>query len=283
MVVVSLSPPSSAIESLRTIALPGSPMHRCYSCFRHRARARRPRNDRRKNAPPQPPSSPASPPPMPLVKATKEEVHDANEGFDVESMKGPPTMTRPASERRNPRAGRSSVPAVVVEVVFTAGVGSLLDLDHFFAAGSLRLSKATGLAGRPWGHCVMALFVLALATAALTHNARAAVASFVAGSSHQLRDATRRGLWMYPPRGPKTPPLPYAVYLLAQMLLPVFASLCLRSGLGSSCHRYVRGCEQRRRPWLWPCARSRNGYHIIGPRIRKMYEEEDAALSSLPL
>ncbi|CAM9842875.1 unnamed protein product, partial [Hapterophycus canaliculatus] len=74
----------------------------------------------------------------------------------------------------------------------------------------------------------------ALVTAALTHSARVAVAAFVSGASHQLRDATRRGLWMYPPRGPKTPPLSYPIYLVAQMVLPLLASLCLRSGVGSS-------------------------------------------------
>ncbi|CAM9501728.1 unnamed protein product, partial [Ectocarpus fasciculatus] len=64
--------------------------------------------------------------------------------------------------------------------------------------------------------------------AALTHNARAAVCVFSAGATHQLRDSTRRGLWLYPPRGPKTPPVSYPIYLLAQALLPLLVALCLR-------------------------------------------------------
>lgn len=83
--------------------------------------------------------------------------------------------------------------------------------------------------------------IKALALAALTHNARAGASIFTAGSSHQLRDATRRGLWLYPPRGPKTPPLGYPVYLLAQVLLPLSMALCLRCGAMPRCRRGVRG------------------------------------------
>ena len=80
-----------------------------------------------------------------------------------------------------------------------------------------------------------------MVTSVLTHNRRAAVAVFSAGASHQLRDATRRGLWLYPPRGPKTPLLGYAVYLLAQALLPLVVALHLRWNVGSGCARWLRG------------------------------------------
>lgn len=81
----------------------------------------------------------------------------------------------------------------------------------------------------------------ALVTSALTHNKRAAAAVFSAGASHQLRDATRRGLWLYPPRGPQTPPLGYPVYLLAQALLPLVVALYLRWDIGAGCARLFRG------------------------------------------
>lgn len=58
---------------------------------------------------------------------------------------------------RTDEGGRAASASGLVEIVFAACVGSALDVDHFMAAGSLRLSKATGLAGRPWGHCVAAL------------------------------------------------------------------------------------------------------------------------------
>lgn len=76
---------------------------------------------------------------------------------------------------------------------------------------------------------------------ALTHNARAGASIFTAGASHQLRDATRRGMWLYPPRGPKTPPLGYPIYLLAQVLLPLSVALWLRCGAMPRCGRGFRG------------------------------------------
>lgn len=79
----------------------------------------------------------------------------------------------------------------------------------------------------------------ALVVAALSHNARAAGSVFSAGLSHQLRDATRRGLWMYPPRGPTTPPLGYPVYLAAQALQPLLVALCLGGGVVSTCGSFV--------------------------------------------
>ncbi|CAM9582329.1 unnamed protein product, partial [Discosporangium mesarthrocarpum] len=117
--------------------------------------------------------------------------------------------------------------------LFLAGcLGSFVDLDHFVAAGSLRLSQALGLAARPWGHSILALFLgvsdfpplssyppmLSLFRGRLFGHEEYVVFS---GASHQLRDATRRGLWMWPPHGPSTAPLPYPVYLLAQAVLPV--------------------------------------------------------------
>ncbi|CBJ32551.1 conserved unknown protein [Ectocarpus siliculosus] len=138
--------------------------------------------------------------------------------FDIESAEpSSPTTTvsgqpaLPVAPRGKRGAGegctaRRPSAAAALEVLFAACVGSALDLDHFLAAGSVRLSRATALAGRPWGHCVAALIVAAFAVAALTRNARAAVCVFSAGATHQLRDSTRRGLWLYPPRGPKTPP-----------------------------------------------------------------------------
>lgn len=77
--------------------------------------------------------------------------------------------------------------------------------------------------------------------AGLTRNARAAASVFSAGLSHQLRDATRRGLWLYPPRGPTTRPLVYPAYLLAQAVLPLVVALSLRVAFFSRCGSWVRG------------------------------------------
>ncbi|CAM9877347.1 unnamed protein product, partial [Ectocarpus fasciculatus] len=241
-VVVSLSPPSSGAAVLPELALPGSPLYRCFSCARLLTSGGRRRN-RASNAPLPPPPPP--PPPRPgTADSRPKDLTNRSRDFDLESAESSSTTTtvsgqpaRPVAARGKRGAGggctaRRPSAAAALEVLFAACVGSALDLDHFLAAGSLRLSRATGLAGRPWGHCVAALIVAALAVAALTHNARAAFCVFSAGATHQLRDSTRRGLWLYPPRGPKTPPVSYPIYLLAQALLPLLVALCLRSGYG---------------------------------------------------
>ena len=42
----------------------------------------------------------------------------------------------------------------------------------------------------------------------------------VSGLSHHLRDADRRGVWFYAPFG-SIPPLPYELYVLLVVLLPL--------------------------------------------------------------
>lgn len=98
----------------------------------------------------------------------------------------------------------------------------------------------------------------ALVTSILTYNRRAAAAVFSAGASHQLRDATRRGLWLYPPRGPKTPPLRYPVYLLAQALLPLVVALYLRWDIGAGCAGFFRGDD------LWSGVWMDQSYCVVG-------------------
>lgn len=59
------------------------------------------------------------------------------------------------------RVRSSAVVARAREVLLAACLGSALDADHFLAAGSIRLSRATALAGRPWGHS-LAMLILAV-------------------------------------------------------------------------------------------------------------------------
>ncbi|CAM9617294.1 unnamed protein product [Laminaria digitata] len=219
MVVASLSHPPSPAGFLAT--LPGSPLHRCLS-----GTVPRVRHQKRTNARTDP-----SPAKTASALAVGEYNADTTVGLSTEL---PPRA----------QGGRR---LMMREAFIAACIGSLLDVDHFLAAGSFRLSQATGLSNRPWCHSVVALFVAALVTSILTYNRRAAAAVFSAGASHQLRDATRRGLWLYPPRGPKTPPLRYPVYLLAQALLPLVVALYLRWDIGAGCTRFFRGIGRRRR------------------------------------
>jgi len=100
----------------------------------------------------------------------------------------------------------------------------------------LCLQDARQLSSRPPLHCtsiILAVFGLMLLLAhvfqwpSFHHFTWILVAAVV---SHHLRDATRRGLWLYP--FGSSPPIPYAGYLVGCMLLPhVVPSLMQRTQL----------------------------------------------------
>lgn len=100
----------------------------------------------------------------------------------------------------------------------------------------LCLQDARQLSSRPPLHCtsiILAVFGLMLLLAhvfqwpSLHHFTWILVAAVV---SHHLRDATRRGLWLYP--FGSSPPIPYTGYLVGCMLLPhVVPSLMQRTQL----------------------------------------------------
>uniref|UniRef100_K3X9A3 Transmembrane protein 267 n=1 Tax=Globisporangium ultimum (strain ATCC 200006 / CBS 805.95 / DAOM BR144) TaxID=431595 RepID=K3X9A3_GLOUD len=101
---------------------------------------------------------------------------------------------------------------------------SLLDVDHFIAAGSFSISGATHLKHRPFGHAVT-FIVAVIATvwscsSKRTLQARRRRVCFViiALLSHQLRDGMRLGLWFWPLGS--TPPIEYLLYLLLEEALP---------------------------------------------------------------
>lgn len=131
-------------------------------------------------------------------------------------------------------------------------LASAMDADHFLAAASLRLTAATSLSSRPFAHAVAFVAVSAAAGGvAAAHVPRVAgwlsdgasrartqpsarrrcplgwrAAALVACAlgTHQLRDAHRRGLWLWP--FGSTAPLPYVVYVGATACLPLVARLC---------------------------------------------------------
>ncbi|ETW05145.1 hypothetical protein H310_04153 [Aphanomyces invadans] len=132
----------------------------------------------------------------------------------------------------------------IAEAIAAVAVGSLLDADHFVAARAFSLRAATSLNDRPWGHSVTFIIAVALiAWKALPapFNLRGAALLFVCLLSHQLRDSFRRGLW-FAPLG-STPPLPYWVYLVLEVLVPLGVGTWLR------CHsRYIAIPSQRATP-----------------------------------
>jgi len=67
--------------------------------------------------------------------------------------------------------------------------GSVLDLDHFIAAGSLDLHRIETLSGRPDTHSLLFVLALGAVTLLLTRRVLAAWAVFAVNLAHVLFDA----------------------------------------------------------------------------------------------
>ncbi len=72
--------------------------------------------------------------------------------------------------------------------------GSVLDLDHFIAAGSLNLHAVETMSGRPDTHSLAFVLVLALLALVLTRRWFAAWAVFAVNLAHLLFDAAGGGV-----------------------------------------------------------------------------------------
>lgn len=73
-------------------------------------------------------------------------------------------------------------------------VATLIDLDHFVAAGSFSLYSATHLGYRPITHSLMFALVSALSVWRITRDPRDGCLWFIALASHFLRDASTGGI-----------------------------------------------------------------------------------------
>lgn len=110
-----------------------------------------------------------------------------------------------------------------------AGVVAMaLDADHFIAAGSLSVRGAMTLSSRPFGHALAFTVAVAATCRWLWPRSLAWLMVCVALGSHIMRDAPKRGLWMWP--GPHTPRLPYAVYVATVAVAPLLLAAWLRRG-----------------------------------------------------
>merc|ERR1711894_464761 len=122
------------------------------------------------------------------------------------------------------------------DIIFFGAVsfvlGSLMDIDHFLEAGSLKLERALSLPRRPIFHNTPLTFLLSIllytAVKVISNDQKLAVLSslclFNAWITHQLRDALRRGLWMYPVMANREPlsMFCYLSYLLVLFLFELF-------------------------------------------------------------
>ncbi|XP_023710471.1 transmembrane protein 267 isoform X2 [Cryptotermes secundus] len=110
------------------------------------------------------------------------------------------------------------------EILLCGLLASAIDLDHFAAARSFRIQDARQLPSRPPLHCTSVMLAVCGILLLLSFTFRWVLLHcfswilIAAVLSHHLRDATRRGLWMYP--FGSSPPIPYAGYMVGCMLLP---------------------------------------------------------------
>ncbi|KAG2782242.1 hypothetical protein Pcac1_g7620 [Phytophthora cactorum] len=117
-----------------------------------------------------------------------------------------------------------SILKILKKCFFNGITASLLDVDHFIAAGALNLAGATHLNGRPFGHAVTFIIAVATLVSRWSRKCQARTRRYrvcfvvVAWFSHQLRDGMRRGLWFWPLGS--TPPINYFLYLFMEEALP---------------------------------------------------------------
>uniref|UniRef100_A0A1I8N9R9 Transmembrane protein 267 n=1 Tax=Musca domestica TaxID=7370 RepID=A0A1I8N9R9_MUSDO len=113
-------------------------------------------------------------------------------------------------------------------LIFTCfACSSLIDIDHFIAAGSWSLEDATNLSRRPFLHCSSLIVLLLLAylcTSCLNYFKWSLVLGVLlcAFITHHTRDAIRRGYWFYP--WGHTNKLPNLAYILITVLTPYVVS-----------------------------------------------------------
>uniref|UniRef100_A0A182N7T4 Transmembrane protein 267 n=1 Tax=Anopheles dirus TaxID=7168 RepID=A0A182N7T4_9DIPT len=106
-------------------------------------------------------------------------------------------------------------------------VSSCIDLDHFIEAKSFSLQDATHLSRRPFLHnsaiCVgiFIAFLVARRTVASTLLRLFIAMGVIAFSTHHMRDATRRGIWLKTPfQNYNSPAVPYVGYVAFVNMIP---------------------------------------------------------------
>ncbi|XP_014291058.1 transmembrane protein 267 isoform X2 [Halyomorpha halys] len=129
------------------------------------------------------------------------------------------------------------------EILGCGAIASLIDVDHFLAARSFRLQDALQLSRRPPFHSssllILVFFSLYLSAKVFKSSMLNQMGwiILVAGGSHHLRDAVRRGLW-FPPFG-STPPLHQIIYLVSLAFFPHIVAFLMPNVLLPKKTRYI--------------------------------------------
>ncbi|KAK3095295.1 hypothetical protein FSP39_012920 [Pinctada imbricata] len=122
-------------------------------------------------------------------------------------------------------------------------LASVIDVDHFLAAKSLRLQDALSLPSRPFFHASTVILPLTIALWTIGEVSRdnrfhiLSLMFFTSWTSHHIRDAHRRGLW-FPPFG-ETPPLRKNLYLCLLICIPLVVKVLNQYGLTRARRRQI--------------------------------------------
>lgn len=114
-----------------------------------------------------------------------------------------------------------------LEMISALIIGSLLDADHFIAAGSSSLKAATSLQSRPFGHNLFFIFTVSTVIFFLLPR-RLSLLFFTSTFSHLTRDALRRGYTLCPWSSLSSSSISYPMHLIMLACLPFLPSFLLR-------------------------------------------------------
>jgi hypothetical protein len=122
---------------------------------------------------------------------------------------------------------RSVMRQHALELISALLIGSLLDADHFIAAGSPYLKAATNLQSRPFGHNLFFIFTVSIIIFFLLPR-RMSLLFLTSTFSHLIRDALRRGFTLCPWSSLSSPSISYPMHLIMLSCLPFLPSFLLR-------------------------------------------------------
>lgn len=125
----------------------------------------------------------------------------------------------------------------LLESVSCLLIACFIDVDHFVASRSFSLDSALHLPTRPHLHNTTVFMAICLLLLWFGYPTAAWI-TLVAGVSHHLRDATRRGLWLAPFF--TTPPIPYWLYVMCVSLEPYIFRLGVNLSIRSQASEKIQ-------------------------------------------
>lgn len=129
-----------------------------------------------------------------------------------------------------------SYPSLSRELLISAFISSIIDIDHFIAAKSFRVQDAVSLQQRPFLH--NSLLMIFINVGLFLINKKFSILFFISWFSHHIRDANRRGLWfgfVY-----TTPPVQDALYHSLILITPLIVRYAYQSNYIQTSHDYFK-------------------------------------------